>query len=64
MRIKRTLSMWSLASSFRPNYRDAPNSKVPVICGLMPPGGGEPIAVFESGAILLYLADDRSMRAF
>jgi GST-like protein len=35
----------------------APNSKIPVIVDHDPVDGGEPIRVFESGAILLYLAE-------
>lgn len=34
-----------------------PMQKVPVIIDDDPPGGGEPVSVFESGAILLYLAE-------
>ncbi|RSY82016.1 thiol:disulfide oxidoreductase [Sphingomonas koreensis] len=34
-----------------------PNCKLPVIVDRAPQGGGEPIAVFETGAILLYLAE-------
>lgn len=34
-----------------------PNNKLPAIIDSDPPGGGEPITVFESGAILIYLAD-------
>ena len=34
-----------------------PNNKLPVIVDNEPLGGGEPFAVFESGAILAYLAD-------
>ena len=35
----------------------APNNRIPAILDHAPADGGEPIPVFESGAILLYLAD-------
>lgn len=34
-----------------------PNNKLPAIVDLDPIGGGEPIEVFETGAILIYLAE-------
>jgi len=35
----------------------SPNGKVPVIVDHQPPMGGAPLPVFESGAIILYLAE-------
>ena len=35
----------------------SPNNKVPAIVDHMPADGGAPVSVFESGAILLYLAE-------
>jgi len=41
-----------------PSYRQInPNSKIPTIVDHAPRDGGAPITVFETGAILLYLAD-------
>jgi GSH-dependent disulfide-bond oxidoreductase len=43
---------------FKPDFlRISPNNRMPAIVDHAPFGGGEPISVFESGAILLYLAD-------
>ena len=43
---------------FKPEYLEiSPNNKMPAIVDRAPADGGAPISVFESGAILLYLAN-------
>lgn len=43
---------------FEPSFlKIAPNNRMPAIVDHDPAGGGEPISIFESGAILLYLAE-------
>src|SRR5436190_980711 len=35
----------------------SPNNRIPAMVDHDPPGGGKPISVFESGAMLVYLAE-------
>jgi GST-like protein len=43
---------------FEPRFlKISPNNRMPAIVDHDPPGGGAPISVFESGAILVYLAE-------
>ncbi|RYE02746.1 MAG: thiol:disulfide oxidoreductase, partial [Sphingomonadales bacterium] len=43
---------------FNPDFlKFSPNNRMPAIIDRAPADGGEPISVFESGAILIYLAN-------
>ena len=48
----------SKGDQFKPEFLAiSPNNKMPAIVDRAPADGGAPISVFESGAILMYLAD-------
>jgi GST-like protein len=45
-------------AQFEPSFLAiSPNNKMPAMVDTAPAGGGAPVSVFESGAILLYLAE-------
>lgn len=48
----------SKGDQFRPDFLSRfPNNKIPAIVDHLPADGGAPLSIFESGAILLYLAE-------
>ena len=48
----------SAGDQFKPEFlKMNPNHRMPVLVDHNPPGGGAPLSIFESGAIMMYIAD-------
>jgi GST-like protein len=53
---------FKIGEQYAPDYLKVnPNNKIPALVDHDPPGGGPPLAIFESVAILIYLAEKTGM---